>query len=147
MANSVGSVAKSSLRLCFTLVNVTTPRAPRTPLPTKLAVAENTRLNLFLGSITPIIAERKAFLVTQRFGLPGMSPVGGWPTSSVRGHASRLSVGAPLLSPALGDGAGTIFTRGLQARPPRREPSPARAGCGSVGGRRCDRLGSRKHRQ
>src|SRR5271166_3504598 len=40
MANSVGSVAKSSLRLCFTLVNVTTPRAPRTPLPTKLAVAE-----------------------------------------------------------------------------------------------------------
>src|SRR5271166_2332284 len=40
MANSVGSAAKSSSRLCFTLVNVTTPTAPRTPLPTKFAVAE-----------------------------------------------------------------------------------------------------------
>src|SRR5579863_7768971 len=40
MANSVGSVAKSTSRLCFTFVNVTTPTAPRTPLPTKFAVAE-----------------------------------------------------------------------------------------------------------
>src|SRR5438105_3741315 len=40
MANSVGSAAKSSSRLCFTFVNVTTPMAPRTPLPTKFAVAE-----------------------------------------------------------------------------------------------------------
>jgi hypothetical protein len=40
MAKSVGSAAKSSSRLCFTFVSVTTPMAPRTPLPTKFAVAE-----------------------------------------------------------------------------------------------------------
>src|SRR5208282_2750539 len=40
MAKSVGSAAKSNSRLCFTLVKVTTPTAPRTPLPTKFAVAE-----------------------------------------------------------------------------------------------------------
>src|SRR5208282_1446479 len=40
MAKSVGNVAKSSSRLCFTFVSVTTPTAPRTPLPTKFAVAE-----------------------------------------------------------------------------------------------------------
>src|SRR5262249_30022454 len=40
MANSVGSAAKSSSRRCFTLVRVATPPAPRTPLPTKFAVAE-----------------------------------------------------------------------------------------------------------
>src|SRR5215475_6506284 len=40
MAKSVGSVAKSSSRRCFTLVRVATPPAPRTPLPTKFAVAE-----------------------------------------------------------------------------------------------------------
>src|ERR1700723_188665 len=40
MAKSVGSAAKSSSRRCFTFVNVTTPTAPRTPLPTKFAVAE-----------------------------------------------------------------------------------------------------------
>jgi hypothetical protein len=32
--------AKSSLRRCFILVKVTTPTAPRSPLPTKFAVAE-----------------------------------------------------------------------------------------------------------
>src|ERR1700751_5017839 len=36
----MGNVAKSSSRRCFTLVKVTTPTAPRTPLPTKFAVAE-----------------------------------------------------------------------------------------------------------
>ena len=35
-----GNAAKSSSRLCFTFVNVTTPTAARTPLPTKFAVAE-----------------------------------------------------------------------------------------------------------
>src|SRR5580692_7844061 len=40
MAKSVGSDAKSNSRLCFTFVKVTTPTAPRTPLPTKFAVAE-----------------------------------------------------------------------------------------------------------
>src|ERR1700758_1291487 len=40
MANSTGSDAKRSSRLCFTFVKVTTPTAPRTPLPTKFAVAE-----------------------------------------------------------------------------------------------------------
>src|ERR1700733_7422437 len=40
MAKSIGSAAKSSSRRCFTFVNVTTPTAPRTPLPTKFAVAE-----------------------------------------------------------------------------------------------------------
>jgi hypothetical protein len=40
MANSVGSAAKRSSRRCFTIVNVKTPTAPRTPLPTKFAVAE-----------------------------------------------------------------------------------------------------------
>src|SRR5579863_10090338 len=39
-ANSVGSDAKINSRLCFTFVNVTTPTVPRTPLPTKFAVAE-----------------------------------------------------------------------------------------------------------
>ena len=43
------------------------------------------------------------------------SDVGGWPTFSVRDYPSRLSVGAPLLSPAFGDGVGTIFTRGSAA--------------------------------
>src|SRR5271165_5369755 len=36
----MGSAAKSNSRRCFTFVNVTTPTAPRTPLPTKFAVAE-----------------------------------------------------------------------------------------------------------
>src|ERR1700686_4426731 len=40
MANSVGSEAKRTSRLCFTFVKVTTPTAPKTPLPTKFAVAE-----------------------------------------------------------------------------------------------------------
>src|SRR4029077_9649373 len=40
MAKSVGRAAKSSSRRCLTLVRVTTPTAPRTPLPTKFAVAE-----------------------------------------------------------------------------------------------------------
>jgi hypothetical protein len=40
MANRTGSDAKSSSRLCFTFVNVTTPTAPRAVLPTKFAVAE-----------------------------------------------------------------------------------------------------------
>jgi hypothetical protein len=39
-ANSVGSDAKSNSRRCFTFVNVMTPTVPRTPLPTKFAVAE-----------------------------------------------------------------------------------------------------------
>jgi hypothetical protein len=40
MANSVGSVANNSSRLCFTLVKVTTPTAPNTALPAKFATAE-----------------------------------------------------------------------------------------------------------
>src|SRR5580700_10929588 len=40
MANSSGSDAKSNSRRCFTLVSVTTPTVPSTPLPTKFAVAE-----------------------------------------------------------------------------------------------------------
>src|SRR5580692_4582319 len=48
MANSVGSPAKSNSRLCFTFVNVTTPTAPRTPLPTKFAVAEKHMAPLLL---------------------------------------------------------------------------------------------------
>jgi hypothetical protein len=36
----VGKDAKSNSRLCFTFVNVTTPRVPRIPLPTKFAAAE-----------------------------------------------------------------------------------------------------------
>src|SRR5271154_7142394 len=36
----MGSAAKSSSRRCFTFDKVTTPTAPRTPLPTKFAVAE-----------------------------------------------------------------------------------------------------------
>src|SRR6202035_5479339 len=40
MAKRVGSAAKSNSRRCFTLVSVTTPTAPRTPLPTKFAAAE-----------------------------------------------------------------------------------------------------------
>src|SRR5579862_129895 len=40
MAKRVGSAAKSSSRRCFTFVKVPTPTAPRTPLPTKFAVAE-----------------------------------------------------------------------------------------------------------
>src|SRR6202140_5047501 len=40
MANSVGSEAKRTSRLCFTFVKGTTPTAPKTPLPTKFAVAE-----------------------------------------------------------------------------------------------------------
>src|ERR1700728_795123 len=36
----MGNVAKSTSRRCFTLVKVTTPTAPSTPLPTKFAVAE-----------------------------------------------------------------------------------------------------------
>jgi len=50
------------------------------------------------------------------------SLVGGWPTFSVRDYASRLSVGAPLLSPAFGDGVGTIFTRGASPMCSRRRP-------------------------
>src|SRR5579863_3524622 len=40
MAKRVGSEAKSNSRGCFTFVRVTTPTAPRTPLPTKFAAAE-----------------------------------------------------------------------------------------------------------
>src|SRR5665213_1526858 len=40
MAKSVGSAAKRTSRLCLTFVKVTTPIAPRTPLPTKFAAAE-----------------------------------------------------------------------------------------------------------
>jgi hypothetical protein len=40
MAKSTGNDANSSSRLCFTFVKVTAPTTPRTPLPTKFAVAE-----------------------------------------------------------------------------------------------------------
>src|SRR5262245_23253090 len=40
MANKMGSAANSSSRRCFTFFKVATPPAPRTPLPTKFAVAE-----------------------------------------------------------------------------------------------------------
>src|SRR5580700_9905078 len=40
MAKSMGSDAKSNSRRCLTFAKVTAPSAPRTPLPTKLAVAE-----------------------------------------------------------------------------------------------------------
>src|ERR1700723_4507511 len=48
MANRVGSDAKSNSRLCFTIVKVTTPIAPRTVLPTKFAVAEK-----HMGGVLP----------------------------------------------------------------------------------------------
>src|SRR5580698_10424276 len=48
MANNTGRDAKSSSRRCFTLVKVTTPMAPRTPLPTKFAVAEKHIAGLLL---------------------------------------------------------------------------------------------------
>jgi hypothetical protein len=44
----VGSAAKSSSRLCFTFVNVTTPMAPRAALPTKFAVAEKHTFHLLM---------------------------------------------------------------------------------------------------
>src|SRR5580692_7754317 len=40
MANNTGREAKRISRRCLTRVKVTTPTAPRTPLPTKFAVAE-----------------------------------------------------------------------------------------------------------
>src|ERR1700728_3589294 len=40
MANNTGRAAKRTSRRCFTLVRVTTPTTPRTPLPTKFAAAE-----------------------------------------------------------------------------------------------------------
>src|SRR5580700_10975345 len=40
MANRIGSEAKSTSRRCFTFVNVATPTAPSTVLPTKFTVAE-----------------------------------------------------------------------------------------------------------
>src|SRR5271169_807716 len=73
MAKSVGSVAKSSSRLCFTFVRVTTPTAPRIPLPTKFAVAEKHTArflrredctyhrgtqNIFSGGASPRFASR-----------------------------------------------------------------------------------------
>src|SRR5208337_4444687 len=45
----MGSDAKSSSRLCFTFVRVTTPTAPRTPLPTKFAVAEKHTARLLVA--------------------------------------------------------------------------------------------------
>src|SRR5580692_1653048 len=51
MAKRIGSAAKSSSRRCFTFVNVTTPTAPRTPLPTKFAVAEKHK-----GMLAPLAA-------------------------------------------------------------------------------------------
>src|ERR1700722_10988696 len=39
-AKSGGRAAKSHSRRCLTLVNVSTPIVPKTPLPTKLATAE-----------------------------------------------------------------------------------------------------------
>jgi hypothetical protein len=66
MANKIGSVANSSSRRCFTLVKVTTPMAPRTPLPTKLAVAEKHTAGFSVVRIIPIFAERKRFIVPIR---------------------------------------------------------------------------------
>src|SRR5579863_1522626 len=59
MANSAGSAAKSSSRRCFTLVKVTTPTAPRTPLPTKFAVAEKHIPGLLLCEHPSIVSDPK----------------------------------------------------------------------------------------
>src|SRR5580693_5146069 len=68
MAKSVGSAAKSSSRRCFTCVRVTTPTAPRTPLPTKFAVAEkhiiSDRANAFNCS-GDRVARRRALIRAQ----------------------------------------------------------------------------------
>src|ERR1700685_290930 len=62
MAKSRGSAAKSSSRRCLTRVRVTAPTAPRTPLPTKLAVAEKHTCGFSGARITLIAAEGKEFL-------------------------------------------------------------------------------------
>src|SRR5271156_4114676 len=60
MANRMGRAAKTSSRRCFTRVNVTTPTAPRTPLPTKFAVAEkHMDPSSPLANITRVVAERQ----------------------------------------------------------------------------------------
>src|ERR1700722_5665871 len=51
MAKSAGSEAKSSSRLCFTLVRVRTPRVPKTQLPVKFAAAEKHTFGL-LGTFS-----------------------------------------------------------------------------------------------
>jgi hypothetical protein len=65
----VGNAAKSSSRLCFTFVNVTTPTAPRIPLPTKFAVAEKHTVRFLVARITRIAVERKTFPMIQRLDL------------------------------------------------------------------------------
>jgi hypothetical protein len=58
MANNKGKEAKSSSRRCFTLVRVTTPTAPRTPLPTKFAVAEKHIGGFLSAGVTPVTAKQ-----------------------------------------------------------------------------------------
>src|ERR1700683_98226 len=73
MAKSAGSDAKSSSRRCFTLVRVTTPMAPRAPLPTKFAVAEKHMAHFlrspvfFVEKIHATLRNAKGFLAVVEF--------------------------------------------------------------------------------
>src|ERR1700746_2125854 len=67
----MGSAAKSSSRLCFTLVNVATPAAPRTALPTKFAVAEKHMAGLLRCEHYTTTSQRKT--ASLRNVLPGLS--------------------------------------------------------------------------
>src|SRR5580698_3352747 len=66
MANNAGREAKRISRRCLTLVKVTTPTVPRTPLPTKFAVAEKHMAGFLPGEITLMIAKRKNFWLCTR---------------------------------------------------------------------------------
>src|SRR6266702_4511531 len=75
MANNVGRAANRISRLCFTFVNVTTPMAPRTPLPTKFAAAEKHKArHLASERLHLIIVEHKPFLYERQSDLPSMPP-------------------------------------------------------------------------
>ena len=63
MANNVGREANSISRLCFTLVKVMTPMAPRTPLPTKFAAAEKHKVRHLPAMITPHYLGRQTISV------------------------------------------------------------------------------------
>src|SRR5271154_1735695 len=64
MANKTGREAKRISRRCLTRVRVTTPTAPRTPLPTKFAVAEK-HIDRFL-SCEEYTGRRNLVILRQR---------------------------------------------------------------------------------
>src|ERR1700685_4189676 len=76
MANRMGRAAKRISRRCFTRVNVTTPTAPRTPLPTKFAVAEkHIGPSSPLANLTRVVAGTpKHFLRCSDSHLQGVRP-------------------------------------------------------------------------